>query len=395
MNRFCAAALILLVCFGVLTAWVPARWAPGAFQAGAFLLAAVWTANATLRRRPLAGGLLLIPLAGTVFWALMQLGANQTVYRWETWNAALFWAANFALCFLAIQVSAEPPAAGRFFVSLVGFAFGLSVVATVQRFTAADRVFWIFPGGGAHFVMGPFLYHNHYAAFIELTLPPALVAAVRDRSRTAFYTLASAAMYSSVIASASRSGFVLVSAEIAVVLLVAMRHQWIPPHFYARFVAALAGLIAVFTLVVGPEVLWDRFHEPDRGRPQMLRSTLDMVRARPWMGFGLGAWSAVYPAYARYDDGLAANQAHNDWAQWAAEGGLPFFALLLFVAVRSARPAVDSGWGLGVLCVFAHCLVDYPLQKPVLAGLFSILLGFLITYEKRKSHPAPAAALTS
>jgi O-antigen ligase len=103
-----------------------------------------------------------------------------------------------------------------------------------------------------------------------------------------------------------------------------------------------------------------------------------MVHDRPLTGFGLGAWSSAYPAYARYDDGTFVNQAHNDWAQWAAEGGVPFFLLMLIVVVALARPAWRSLWGLGLMAVFLHALVDYPFeQRPALAAYFFALAGVL------------------
>jgi hypothetical protein len=76
------------------------------------------------------------------------------------------------------------------------------------------------------------------------------------------------------------------------------------------------------------------------------------------------------------------NQAHNDWAQWAAEGGLPFLALLLAVAAWSLRPALRSLWGVGIVSVFVHALVDYPMQqRPALAAYFFALLGVLAASE--------------
>jgi O-antigen ligase len=136
-------------------------------------------------------------------------------------------------------------------------------------------------------------------------------------------------------------------------------------------------------------VLWNRLSRPDpyAGRREMLDSTLDMIRDRPWTGFGLGTWSTAYPRYARYDDGLSANHAHNDWAQWTAEGGFPFLALLVSIAVWSVRPALRSRWGIGVIAVFLHCLVDYPLQKPALAAFFFTLLAVLACSAKEpKMH---------
>ena len=104
-----------------------------------------------------------------------------------------------------------------------------------------------------------------------------------------------------------------------------------------------------------------------------------MVRDRPLTGFGLGTWSEVYPGFARFDDGLFANQAHNDWAQWAAEGGIPFFLLMVGVVAGAVRPAFRSLWGLGLLAVFVHCFVDYPMQqRPALAAFFFALLGIVM-----------------
>jgi O-antigen ligase len=109
-----------------------------------------------------------------------------------------------------------------------------------------------------------------------------------------------------------------------------------------------------------------------------------MIRDRPALGFGLGTWSTAYPAYALRDNGLLANQAHNDWAQWAVEGGLPFLLLILAIAGRSVRPAFRSLWGIGVLAVFVHSLVDYPLQRPALAGFFFV---FLAVVESARAPP--------
>jgi O-antigen ligase len=110
-----------------------------------------------------------------------------------------------------------------------------------------------------------------------------------------------------------------------------------------------------------------------------------MVADRPITGFGLGTWPLVYPGYARFDDGSFVNQAHSDWAQWASEGGLPFFALLLVLAAAAARPAARSLWGLGIMTVFVHCLVDYPMQqRPALAAFFFAMLGMAMAGGSRR-----------
>jgi O-antigen ligase len=102
-----------------------------------------------------------------------------------------------------------------------------------------------------------------------------------------------------------------------------------------------------------------------------------MIRERPWTGFGLGTWRVVYPAYATFDNGLTANQAHNDWAEWTAEGGAGLALVLLAVACWSAARALRHPWAVGVAAVFLHSLVDYPLREPALAACLFSLLGAL------------------
>jgi O-antigen ligase len=140
------------------------------------------------------------------------------------------------------------------------------------------------------------------------------------------------------------------------------------------------GAVVVLTGVVGWETLWKRLQEPNPYslRMDLVRSSLRMVRDRPLTGFGLGTWPEAYPGYARFDDGRFVNQAHSDWMQWAAEGGLPFLGLMLAIAGWSLRPAVRSLWGVGILSVWVHALLDYPMQqRPALATFFFALIGTL------------------
>jgi len=84
--------------------------------------------------------------------------------------------------------------------------------------------------------------------------------------------------------------------------------------------------VLVFSAIAGWGLLWSRISggtDPFANRREMLESALRMARERPWMGFGLGTFQFVYPAYAVTDFGLFVDHAHNDWAEWVAEGGLP------------------------------------------------------------------------
>ena len=388
MIAFSGVALAGLLFLSILLAWAPERWAVSLLETGSFALAAAWAVRLAIRPLRLERSLAILPLAGTVLWGILQLCMGSSVYPRETWNALLMWTTNLAVFAIALQIFSNAGSRDRFLRATLLFGFALSVVSTLAMFTSRTNVFWIFPALSDRVPAGPFLSPNQYAAFIELVLPLALVRAASDARRTVLFALMAGAMYASVIASASRAGFVLASLEIVAALALALGGRGATLRSIARVVAVLAAFIVLFTALVGWETLWNRLNraDPFAGRREMLDSTLDMIRDRPWTGFGLGTWSTVYPAYARYDDGLFANHAHNDWAQWTAEGGFPFLALLLGVAVWSIRPALRSRWGIGAIAVFLHCMVDYPLQKPALAAFFFAVLAVLACSAKEAKN---------
>ncbi|MEK7403999.1 MAG: O-antigen ligase family protein [Acidobacteriota bacterium] len=374
-----AVVLSVLLFFGILTVWVPQRWPVGVLQSGVFALAAAWALRAAIYARPVRTSLVLIPLAGAMLWALLQLALGWTVYRFATWTAVLDWATCLAVFWLALEILGTREVRHGFRKALLYFGFVLSVLSVVQYFTAPGKIFGLFPVD--YHNVGPFLNRDHYSTFVELVLPLALFEALRDRRKTLSHALMAGAMFASVIAGASRAGSILVTLEIGVMLFLGLSPRFASGRTMAGALSRVALFAVVFAAVVGWDVLWSRFQDPDpfRVRRELLQSSLAMVRERPWTGFGLGTWPTVYPAYAVTDFGpdLFGNHAHNDWAEWAAEGGLPFLLLLLSVAVWCARQAVRFPWGLGVVAAFCHCAVDFPMQRPALAALVFALMGAL------------------
>ena len=380
VRRWAALALAVLLAFGLLTLWVTARWAAGVVEVGIHALVIVWLAGALWRGFPVRLQPILIPLGGAVAWGVMQIATERTVYAWETERMTLEWLTRLAALFLAMQLFSEDTVRSRFLRGLLWFGFVLSVAAILQRFTAPHRIFWLFetPLEG---VMGPFVYHNQYAAFVELVMPLALLGAALRPGERWIYAAIAAALAASVVAANSRAGAALVMAEIGVVAMALRRRMGISWRQLALGTAAVLLLLAVFAGAVGWAPLFEKLRREDQlaERRELMLSTAEMARERPLFGFGLGTWATAYPAYARFDDGRRDNQAHNDWLQWAAEGGLPFLALMLLMAGMLAGPAWRSGWGVGLLAVLVHCLVDYHFQqRPVFGYLYFVLAGVVL-----------------
>lgn len=378
--------------FAILTLWVPGYWPVTVFQVGVFTLAAiaVWRA----RLSPPAFAWPLVPLSFAVLWGLFQLLTGRTAYAFDTKLAILRWATFLSVFWIGISLFRDDTVRRWFRSVILWFAFVVAVLATVQTFTSKGKVLWLFDTPYADYVMGPILSRNHYAAFIEAVLPIALYLAVRRERDSLLYSGMAAMMYASVIASASRAGTVLVTAEIVIVPLLLWARGRTPGRNVAAALLRMGLLFAVFTTVVGWESVWSRFWAPDPlvVRRELAVSTLRMVASHPWFGTGLGTWPTIYPHYAIIDIGAFANQAHDDWLQWTAEGGIPFGIMLATLFFWSLRPAFRSVWGLGVVAVFLHALVDYPFSRPALGSwpiLILALLAFTAVESQDSGSPSP------
>jgi O-antigen ligase len=368
LQTWSAHFLALVMAIAVSAMFIPRPWInPSLFQIGLLLLGIVWTISLAIHPRRLRLSLPMLPLAGAVLWGLLQLGTHWTSGRADTRAAVLIWLGNLLAFVLVAQVCASPRVRRQFLDALLYFAFVLSIVATMHLLPIGDST-----------SMGPFVNHDQYAAFIEMVLPLALVRALDGGSRAMRFSIISAALFASAIAAASRAGALLATAEIVVVPLALWGRRFRLP---TRSVGALWLLALVSVAVAGWAALWGRFQDPDplRGRRVMLTDTIAMIRSRPWTGFGLGTFRTVYPAYASVDFGAVVNHAHNDWAEWTADGAIPFGLLLLSIAIWSIPKAFRTVWGIGLLAVFIHATVDFPLQKPVLELWLFALLGALST----------------
>ncbi len=351
--------------------------------------------------------MLILAACGALQW---MTGA--TVYRYATLDAWTRTTALVAAAVLARGVLASDRLRHRFLRAFVWFAAAVSALAVLCYFTSPGRLFWIFPSPYPD-TWGPFLSRNDFAAFLELALPVALWLGLRDhpahpsssfslfrahlpssgtrlrwneppldpRSKGSrngtVYLCVAAWLLAAGVASASRAGSSLLAAE-AIAILASFAGRT------AAFKFASAALLLI--TVVGAGTLFGRWREPDpwRFRREIDRSALAMVAARPITGFGLGTFARVYPAYASFDPGAVVEHAHNDWLEWCAEGGLPYALAWGVIAVSVIKPAARSVWGLGVLAVFLHAVVDYPFARFGVSAWTMTFIGALGADEMRE-----------
>jgi O-antigen ligase len=125
----------------------------------------------------------------------------------------------------------------------------------------------------------------------------------------------------------------------------------------------------------------------DASRIAIAQASLKAIAAAPLVGNGFGAFERYYPFYADGSVPGDVDAAHDDYLETLADlgllAGLAFIAapaLLVFLCVSGSLtrrrdrifPAVGAATSA---LVAAHALIDFSLQIPAVALLFTMSLG--------------------
>ncbi len=373
-----AIGLFALAAYATLTIFVRDPLLSWGYALGIFLLGGYSAARQILVPTTVRVTVAGLVLAAIALWGFAQLATGTTVYGYATWNASLQTAALAATAWIAAGTFRDTGLRLRFLRSFAWFGFGVSLISVMSYFTSPGRVLWFFFSPYPD-VWGPFLSRNDFAGFMELSFPVALWLSISQTPpRVPIWV--PAWMLAAGLASGSRAGAILLLAEAVIILTLICG---VRPA--AKF-AMLAGALA---MVAGAGTLAGRFAERDpwRYRREMAASTVAMIVEHPWRGFGLGTYADVYPAYATFDLGGVVEHAHNQWLEWAAEGGIPLSLLWLVLALRVSVPAVRSVWAIGIVAAFLHALVDYPFARFGLTAWNFMLMGALSSAAVREGPP--------
>jgi O-antigen polymerase len=384
-QTFWPAVFWLALLAGICVAWSPRYWAVsvaittlGAVAVGWSVFSAIEGRGGVASFRPPWQMALAVAIG---VWGFVQIALKITVVPQLTMYSALVWAMSAIAFWLGAEILRERAARALFLQLAMWSITALAVIAMVQYFEHAE-VFGIFQAPDS--VMGTFISRNQFTAMLELAGPIALWYMLERNfwvGGVCYVMIAAAAL-----AAASRAGFTLMCAELAVFIVIVVTQRRREARVMALTFAGVALLAGVAASIGGTEELRRRFElsDPYAVRRELLASTEKMIAERPWTGFGMGTWTTVYPHTATFDAALLANEAHNDWAQWAAEGGIGFALLMGILVLSLAGPAIQSVWGLGLLSVMAHSYVDFPIREPILSFVWFALAGAAASYVRGK-----------
>jgi len=386
-------------------------WARAVFETGAGLLLVAWALWVYFtRQEQIVYSPLLPPMAALSLLVCGQWFFHATASSYATRTELLLLVSDLVLLFLAVQAFRTLQDWRGFVWFGMFFGFLISIFGILQHLTFNGKLYWFreIHYGGIPF--GPYVNRNHFAGFVELILPLALVPLVLGRVRRERWPvvgLFAVVPIGALFLSASRGGIVSFGVELAVLALVMILRRTAGKQLFAGAAVLLLALLMVSWLGVGQ--LLQRFSsfqslEATAGkRASMRRDTWQIFLHHPVAGTGLGTLQIVYPPYESLYDGKIVNHTHNDYLEALAEtgflGGLCcawFLGVLFGESLKRFRQPNNSFAGTlqlsGLVACsgfLVHSLVDFNLHIPSNALLFFLMAHLATSEIQTVAPPSP------
>lgn len=283
---------------------------------------------------------------------------------------------------------------------------------------------------------GQFINRNHFAYVMEMGLGLALglVAAGGVRRQQALiYLAALLPIWTALVLANSRGGILAMLGQLVVTLLlfptVARNSHLVSGRAWAFFSSATVRLTLVSILIVlvifgaiwvggdrlatSIEAARGEFTESDASREgvtrvKIWRDTFRVFEAYPIAGVGMGGYWAAIPTFHEAPGTMTPQQAHNDYLELLASGGIIgsaifiWFVVMAFKSIRinlqspdpfrraSCFAALIAIAGVGI-----HSLFDFGLHRMLNAMIFAALIVIATGVIKRDTSVVLQYANTS
>jgi O-antigen ligase len=430
-SRFAFLVICVAIVMSALAYGTVHYWSLALFNLGGLTILVLWVADGwRLGNVRVSRNLLQLPLLGVVLLGVIQMlplrdgsgGVLRTLsFDPHSTKLVVVQLGSLLVYFAATLVFVDTPHRLHVLVrTIMIFGFLLAIFGLTQSFTSPTKVYWMRELNQST-AFGPFINRHHFAGYMELTIAlplGLLLAGAIDKQKWILYLFLAGLMGVALVMTASRGGIISVVAEI--VFLVIVTAIW-RKHGERRRVgsrlkgiAARVGLAAALivglfigVMLLGGEFSLNRFidsvntDDPTTGRAHFWSVTVDMIKANPVLGTGLGAYGVMYTRYDSRNGLYRLEQAHNDYLQVFSDAGVvggvlafAFVVLLFYRGFGRARSRDNFRRGValaalgGCFGVLVHSFFDFTLHTTSNALLF-LVLAALATLNGRVEDVAP------
>ena len=322
---------------------------------------------------------------------------------------------------------------------IIGVGVASAIFGIVRKNMQSSTGFFLpaLPIGGRSFAQ--FINRNHFAFLVEMSLGLTLGLLVSKESirRKLIFLPVGALLWVALIYSNSRGGILASLCEVLFlgILLDPVRHltnrdgtsrlngfQNLVGGLAVRvfLLACVVGLFAYGVGWVGGEPVVSNFQNAatdfsqqemhdniNTSRKEIWSATWQMAKAHPIAGVGIGGYWIGITKYHRASGEITPQQAHNDYLELLASGGVIGCALVAWFMVTFIRRATDClsmgdtyyrattiGALAGIFGVAIHSFVDFGLHMTINAlVLFALIV--IAVYTDRPPNPQAAAVAGS
>lgn len=275
-------------------------------------------------------------------------------------------------------------------------------------------------------VTGTFINRNHFAAYLELSVPLLLALVVgriqrlklfggkilvriahaleTEGSKILLLLFLVTLVVVALVFSLSRSGitFAIVSAITFFFLYYRANNQLSRKVYWIITAAAVMAL----SVWIGLDPILERFFRitdqfsDKEARLSLWKNTFNIFVHFPVAGTGAGTFKEVFPMFRTFPTHLSFNEAHNDYLQLLSESGI-FLIFLLFAffssMFRRLRKVttqrfdrivvIQIGCFCSILSLGLHSLTDFSFQIPAVAVAGIIITAlFFGNYHGERNH---------
>ena len=437
-NRPWAWSIMEIGSFALLGLWMAAHWrakgpASKALESARIPLTALglWLVSFLLQVIPLPSG--LSELLSPASFAIQQFNSEGTrllvtsvsLDKGATLSALLKASSYSALFFLTLVLADTHQKVKTMVRVMVLTGFGTALYGLIMTLTGIEYIWWTPKEYYKGFVTGTFINKNHFAGFMEITIPLGIAILMTDfhfasrpkdtfmdrakkvmvslldkRGRMAAYVVI---MFSALFLSSSRAGVAsfFTAMFIAGLTISSMKTSRERERMLAPVVIVLA-LLSVIWLGLGS--LPGRIAESElsfAGRTQAWEGSINAINDFFPLGAGAGAFQWIYPMYET--EGYTRvyfDHAHNDYIEILVDQGV-FGLIPLLIFFFSAQRRLYRGLkqrrdpmirgaifaaAAGSLSLAIHGLIDFNFQIPANAAYFFMTLALGIAAGSLKSR---------
>lgn len=413
------------------------QWWISFFECAVFALTAIWICGALIkgewRLRRLVPLVPMFILTAYAFFQTVQLpwtGAGNaghvshslTIDRYQTYLTATKMLALTSLTSLLLLHTRKLRRLSWLVRIVIGIGVGSAVFGILRQFLQSPdstRGF-ILPFLYAGIGFAQFISPNAFAFLVEMVfglMAGLLLGGGVRRQYVLVYLTGIALIWTALVLSNSRGAILGMLCQVVLLLFVATSwyaersgKQRAYSYLGTSKLVRLGGAVLVLAVLI-TSILWlggDRLagkRATDTDvvdgvtRTQIWHATWDLIKNRPFTGVGFGAYYLAIPQYQNASGRMRVEQAHNEYLDLAANGGIVAIALALWFAafvIWQARKSIQSsdpyrraaalGAVAGMIGVAVHSVVDFGLQVTGNAAIFAALLVIALADARKEKR---------